>query len=335
MQRLSKWAKGALSIFFSTALILAGCGGGENANDENNDQNALEFKPLATNSTEVVAEYQGGKVTEGELNRYTNIVAFLDPQLAMMLSTLKDNQKQIMEELAKEYSARKFIVAKYGKDHTSEAEKQADQTMKEYDEQLSQAPSSNSDEQNNSPKNLDEAIKGKGFTKEDLRAFLVDHYIIDSYYNTQLKGKKYTHVKVHHVLVSVNEGDQIDEEQPKRSDAEAKKRAEEVKKKLEETGDFKKLAKEYSDDPGSKENEGIVEGPADMFVPEFAQAAKTLPLNQISDPVKTDYGYHVLKVVDRKEEDVEKAPEDVKGSKKQEIFEQLVKNELQFKLLMK
>lgn len=334
MQRLNKWAKGALCIFFSTALVLAGCSSDSNSGNEvTQEEGLLEFKPLATNSTKVIAEYEGGKVTEGELNRYTNIVAFLDPQLGMILATVNENKNEVMEELAKEYAARKYIVSKYG-GNKEEAEKQADQTMKEYDDSLNQAASSNGDDKNDSPKNLDEAIKGKGFSKDELRSFLVDHFIVDDYYNSQLKGKTYTHVKVHHVLVSVNEGDQADEGQPKRSDADAKKRAEEVKKKLEETGDFKKLAKEYSDDPGSKENEGIVEGPADMFVPEFANAAKTLPLNQISDPVKTDYGYHVLKVVERKEESLESAPDNVKGTKKQEIFERLVKEELKFKSLL-
>ena len=50
-------------------------------------------------------------------------------------------------------------------------------------------------------------------------------------------------MKVQHILISTEN----------RSDAEAKKRAEEVKKKLDKGGDFSKLAKEYSDDPGSKE----------------------------------------------------------------------------------
>jgi len=330
MQRLSrKWAKGALSVFLAATLILTGCGGKEQ-NESSTDQNPnQEFKPLSTTSKKVVAEYQGGKVMEGELNRYTNIVAFLDPQLAMMLSTLQGKENQIMVELAKEYAARKYIVAKNG--NSGEAEKQADQTMKDYEEQFKKSSSSG---EGNMPKSLDEAIKGKGFTKDELRAFFVDYYKMDAYYNQQLKGKTYTHVKVHHILVAVNEGDQASPDQPKRSDADAKKRAEEVKAKLEKTGDFKKLAKEYSDDPGSKDSEGLIDGPADMFVPEFAKAAKTLPLNKISDPIKTDYGYHVMKVVDRKEADLEKAPDEVKNPKKQEIFDQIVKNELKFKSLI-
>ncbi len=68
------------------------------------------------------------------------------------------------------------------------------------------------------------------------------------------------------------------------------------------TEDFSKLASEFSEDPGSKNNGGhlgyMKKG---QMVPEFEEAAFNLKIDQISDPVKTSFGYHLIKVLDRKE----------------------------------
>ncbi len=70
--------------------------------------------------------------------------------------------------------------------------------------------------------------------------------------------------------------------------------------KLNGGGDFDALAKEYSDDPGSKETGGKYENAeVGQWVPEFKKAAIELPIGKISDPVETSYGYHVMKVESR------------------------------------
>jgi foldase protein PrsA len=78
------------------------------------------------------------------------------------------------------------------------------------------------------------------------------------------------------------------------------KTAKEVKAKLDKGEDFAKLAKEYSQDPGSAANGGDLGwfGPGKM-VKEFEDAAYKLKVGQVSDPVKTDYGYHIIKVTDK------------------------------------
>lgn len=67
--------------------------------------------------------------------------------------------------------------------------------------------------------------------------------------------------------------------------------------------DFTALAKQYSEDPGSKDKGGLYEnfGRGEMVKP-FEDAAFTVPVGGISDLVETAYGYHILKVVDRKME---------------------------------
>lgn len=83
-----------------------------------------------------------------------------------------------------------------------------------------------------------------------------------------------------------------------------KKTAEEVKAKLDKGEDFAKLAKEYSTDTGSAANGGDVGwfGTGEM-VPEFEKAALKMKKDEISEPVKSEYGYHIIQLLDKKEKE--------------------------------
>jgi peptidyl-prolyl cis-trans isomerase C len=91
-----------------------------------------------------------------------------------------------------------------------------------------------------------------------------------------------------------------------RSEAEAQRRAEDVRAKASATGaDFKALVKEYSDDPSSKSNQGdlgfferAAPGKAGGMVKPFEDAAFALKIpGEISPLVKTQFGYHVIRLV--------------------------------------
>jgi peptidyl-prolyl cis-trans isomerase D len=82
--------------------------------------------------------------------------------------------------------------------------------------------------------------------------------------------------------------------------AEIQKKAEDVLKQAKQGANFEDLAKKYSEDDATKPKGGdlgwIVEG---QTVPEFQQVAFSLPKGSISDLVKTQYGFHIIKVLDR------------------------------------
>lgn len=78
--------------------------------------------------------------------------------------------------------------------------------------------------------------------------------------------------------------------------------ANEVATKLADGADFTELAKEYSTDTANAEAGGELGyfGKGEM-VAEFENAAFSMGIDEISDPVKTEHGYHIIKVTDKKE----------------------------------
>ena len=101
---------------------------------------------------------------------------------------------------------------------------------------------------------------------------------------TQFKGSMGSNeYKVRHILVDKEE--------------DAKSIIEQVKKN---PADFAKLAKEKSKDPGSKENGGDLDwGPSARYVKPFADAVNSMQKGQTTPaPVKTDFGYHVIRLDD-------------------------------------
>ena len=77
--------------------------------------------------------------------------------------------------------------------------------------------------------------------------------------------------------------------------------ANEVKAKLDDGGDFGELAAEYSID-GSAQSEGSLGYfTAGRMVPEFEDAAFNMEVDEISDPVQSEFGFHIIKVNDIRE----------------------------------
>ena len=99
-------------------------------------------------------------------------------------------------------------------------------------------------------------------------------------------------VRARHILFEVKPGGS--------TDAEALKKATDLVAKLRAGADFAAMAKQYSDDTGSKQMGGEL-GPfgRGQMVKPFEDAAFSLPVGKISDPIKSEFGYHIIQVEEK------------------------------------
>ena len=96
--------------------------------------------------------------------------------------------------------------------------------------------------------------------------------------------------------------DQAEEVKASHILVESKEVADEVKEKLDGGADFAELAKEYSTDTSNSQVGGSLGyfGRGEM-VPEFEEVAFSMKVDEISEPVETQFGFHIIKVEDHKE----------------------------------
>ena len=114
----------------------------------------------------------------------------------------------------------------------------------------------------------------------------------------QMSGEKEVHAR--HILIRAAAGDE------KASEA-AKAKIEAIIARLKKGEDFVTVAKEVTEDPSGKANGGdLGYFTKEQMVPEFSGVAFKLDKGQISDPVKTQFGWHVLKVEDKRDKPVPK-----------------------------
>lgn len=124
---------------------------------------------------------------------------------------------------------------------------------------------------------------------------------LKSYYDTHTDEFKAPEmIKARHILVKVE--DTASEDEKKKG----KEKAEMYLKKIKEGEDFSKLASEVSDDPGSKAKGGDLGFfPKGRMVKPFEDAAFSLKPGEVSGLVETQFGFHIIKVEEKKDSTVE------------------------------
>jgi peptidyl-prolyl cis-trans isomerase C len=105
-------------------------------------------------------------------------------------------------------------------------------------------------------------------------------------------------VRASHILITPEKGPDVD---PEAADAAAREKAEQLLEQVKAGADFAQLAKENSDCPSASKGGDLGFGRRQTWVAPFSDAAFALQPGQISDVVKTRFGYHIIKVTDRKE----------------------------------
>jgi len=155
-----------------------------------------------------------------------------------------------------------------------------------------------------------EQIKAGLVLKDVVKAEITDAKVKAKYDELVAKAPKRDEVRARHILV--------------KEEAEAKKIAADLKK----GGDFEKTAKEKSTDPGSGQQGGdLGYFTEDAMVPEFSAAAFKLKKGEISEPVKSQFGWHIIKLEDRREQKppaFDQVKDQVKNSLEQEAVSKFI-----------
>jgi peptidyl-prolyl cis-trans isomerase C len=150
--------------------------------------------------------------------------------------------------------------------------------------------------------------------KRELKVSVTDDDVKKFYEDNPGRFEQPELVRASHILLVTADpktGTEFTEEQK----AAKRKQMEGLLKRARAGEDFAKLAKEYSEDPGSKEKGGEYKFPRGQMVPEFEAAAFTLNTNQVSDIITTRYGYHIIKLLEKipaQKVDFAKAAPDIK-----------------------
>ena len=246
----------------------------------------------AAEESQVVAYVGDRAITQGEIDKVV-------PRPAGAPAIPPDQLQQQRQQVLSRYLIPQKIYESYAADHpdlVSEAD--IDATVKKYEERVA-----------GSGRTLEDALRQYGMTMADFRTRLVaevvnnklvekaaDPKATEAFYNEHKSDFDGTQFVAKHILIFVDPFFGKPEDHAKAKETLAK-----VKKDIESGKmTFDEAINQYSEDPGR------IQGPTlppfsryGMMVEPFAAAAAALQPGQISDPVKTSFGYHLIQLVSR------------------------------------
>ncbi len=315
-------------------LLLSACGDNTNetAGEQQDNTAAEQGKDSESSKADpdaVVASYEGGQVTRGELDGFLGVNLFFNGTNPYFLQYMQLNPNYEKEMLDQFIGLR--LLAEDATDQMREDALQFRET------QLGSLDNATAEQK----KQLEDQLKQLDITLDDIGNYYemrqlafdvldeqVNDQSIEDEYNRLLEADEYafTMATVSHILIKT---DDPTTGESTRTKEEALARANEVKQKLDAGEDFAALVSEYSEDEGSKQTGGTYEdAPVSGWVEGFKEAAATLPLNEISEPVETAYGYHIIKVLERTTQKLEDVKEQLRAQVTGNLFAEFVEKEV-------
>ncbi|MFF0830575.1 peptidylprolyl isomerase [Brevibacillus sp. NPDC003359] len=334
--------KRSVAILSSAVLVVAlmtGCGGKAeeakqdpttpaNQTDGSNqaaDDPLVQFPkltlPYSADQKAVVVEYQGGTVTGQEFEEFLRVINFMNPQQGTMIEMADSNS---LKAFAREFTATKVLASRSDDAMKKESKELAEKTFEKIKTQYMGFLGKDEAQFN-------KLMEGQGVTKDMIVNQMdlinqsisvmkknIDDATLKQTYDAMDKTSR-TVASVRHILISTE----------KRTPEEALKISNDLVSRLKKGEDFAKLATEFTDDPGSKESGGLYEN-ADVtqWVPEFKEASLNQKVGEVGPPVKTDFGYHIIKVENRKEKTFDEMKEQLRASSLEKAYDNFGKNEL-------
>jgi parvulin-like peptidyl-prolyl isomerase len=270
-----------------TSIVLAGCQPAETTANTNS-------------GSKKVATFEGGEVTEGELQQFAEQSGLgeLDPESPEYETAVQQVMPQLVGiEIARTYAQEEGITVS-----DEEVDKEIEEIKNQVGEQARASGQDLSDQEA-----FDQALEQNQISEDELRQDVreslpvqeVQERVagnaepsdeeIQQFYNEN-KTAQFTQPAqrcVRHILLNKDQ----------------QQKAEDIKAQLQDGGDFAALAKENSQDPGSAEKGGDLGclGKGET-VPPFEEAAFAAEPGEVVGPVETEFGYHLIEVTEIREE---------------------------------
>ncbi|HOJ34112.1 MAG TPA: peptidylprolyl isomerase [Candidatus Hydrogenedentes bacterium] len=231
---------------------------------------------------------------------------------------------QILDQMVKTEIL--YVLAKQAKITVSDEEVQ-----KEIENATQHAPS---------PDAFEKYLQSRGITKEQFAETVKKKMITQRFVEEKTKDIDVTEEEITAEFNRAKEAGQLDvadvshilaqvRDATPEADANAKKKIEAARERITKGEDFAAVAKEVSEDPGSAQNGGeYTKVGRGVMVPEFDRLLFELPIGEVSQPFRTQFGWHIMKVSNRGtltlEEIHDKAKEVLLRKKKIEQLEELI-----------
>lgn len=303
----------------AAAALVVGCSKND-AVDAPAENTAAE-SAAAKDPNEVMVSVGEKNLTRGEIDQKVAEVLKKDGD-KIPAEQLDYQKRMIASQIAQSFIMDNAIAVKA----TELGYKVGDDDFKAFTEKLLKQFANRPD----APKTIDEFADKMPFPKDFVMAQIRNQALIDKMIEGEVSSKNKTDyaaeakkiidgikeknshtqecVTASHILVKTGVGEA--------SDAEAEKKIKELKATLDAVGDeekaakFAELAKEHSGCPSGAKGGDLGSFVHGQMVKEFEEAAFSLPLKTVSNPVKTKYGYHLIYVTERKAKDPDPVPEE-------------------------
>lgn len=291
--------KKIIALVLATSFLFSACANDKAKDKKENGSNETQTSESAKKENlpdDAVAIVGGDKITK---DSYKDEMIFYSAMLA--------SQQQLKPSIVQMLVQDKLIADDMKKNNVKVDDKELDDKFLQYIQQFGGQEKFDKmlEDYNMSSDKFKETIKKDQIYQKHRDWFEKKHPVSDKDAKKYFDEHKETlaQVKASHILVA-------DENT-----------ANEVKKKIDDGADFAELAKEYSKDTANSNKGGdLGYFTKDKMVKEFAEKAFSMKKGEVSEPVKTSYGYHIIKVDDKKDnadslkDDISKALNDKKYS---------------------
>jgi len=242
---------------------------------------------------EVIAKVNGEDIIRLELDRI-----FEKVKNKVSSSRRYNIEKRILEDLVTQLLLKQFIK----KQGILVGQGRIEDEIKKFRENLKKNPDMKD-------KSLEQILGEQGGSIDELRVALDISFSIDDYLDKTVSNEESEEyftknigsfngetVTASHILINTS---RIEEDEEKLN--EAKQKAEKIKKDLDNGADFAELAENNSDCPSAKSGGLLGTFKRGEMVKAFTDTAFAMDVNTVSGPVKTQFGYHIIKVTDKQE----------------------------------